>query len=90
MGTLHGLAGSSHFFGVLPALALPGLAESAVYLVSFGLGTVAAMMLFAQGIGRLTLATARWGIRPYRIALATLAVTAMATGGYWLLQVSRA
>ena len=87
VGTLHGLAGSSHLFGVLPALALPGFVESLVYLFAFGAGTVAAMILFAQGIGWISLSTSRWGIKPYRIVLGTLSVIAMMTGGYWLFQV---
>ena len=87
VGTLHGLAGSSHLFVVLPALALPGFVGSLVYLLAFGAGTVVAMILFAQGIGWILLSTSRWGIKPYRIALATLSVIAMMTGGYWLFQV---
>ena len=36
MGTLHGLAGSSHLFGVLPALAFSTRADSMLYLAGFG------------------------------------------------------
>ena len=43
VGLLHGVAGSSHFFGVLPALALPTPAASFGYIAAFGLGTVVAM-----------------------------------------------
>ena len=52
VGVLHGVAGSSHFFGVLPALALPTAAASFSYIAAFGLGTVAAMTVFASVVGR--------------------------------------
>ena len=55
VGVLHGVAGSSHFFGVLPALAMPTPAASFSYIAAFGLGTVVAMTAFAGLIGRATL-----------------------------------
>jgi hypothetical protein len=51
VGVLHGIAGSAHFLGVLPALALPSAAASFGYLSGFALGTVAAMSGFAGGLG---------------------------------------
>src|SRR3954463_3212496 len=35
LGILHGVAGSSHFFGVLPALALPTRTAALLYIFSF-------------------------------------------------------
>jgi hypothetical protein len=51
IGVLHGVAGSSHFLGVLPALALPSAAASVGYLAGFALGTVGSMSAFAFGVG---------------------------------------
>jgi hypothetical protein len=51
VGVLHGVAGSSHFLGVLPALALPDVAASFGYLAGFALGTVAGMSGFAGALG---------------------------------------
>src|SRR5687768_3227451 len=51
MGILHGVAGSSHFFGVLPALALPTQAAALLYIGAFGVGTVVAMTGFAAAVG---------------------------------------
>jgi hypothetical protein len=34
LGVLHGVAGSSHFFGVLPALALPTRAAALTYIAA--------------------------------------------------------
>ena len=45
LGVLHGIAGSSHFLGVLPALALPTRAAALTYIGAFGVGTVAAMTI---------------------------------------------
>src|SRR5262245_13460567 len=51
LGVLHGVAGSSHFFGVLPALALPTRGAALLYIVAFGVGTVIAMTVFAAVMG---------------------------------------
>ncbi|MEM9189402.1 MAG: hypothetical protein AAGF12_09520 [Myxococcota bacterium] len=52
-GALHGAAGAGHLFGVLPSLALSaGLA--AVYLLTYFLGAIVAMTLFALLVGVMT------------------------------------
>jgi ABC-type nickel/cobalt efflux system permease component RcnA len=84
IGTLHGLAGSSHFLGVLPALALPTKLLAAVYLVAFGVGTIAAMALFSWGMGWLTLRFGARGVHAYRSLMGASAVAAMGIGCFWL------
>ena len=49
-GTMHGVAGTAHLLGVLPAVALPGWGAG-VYLGSFALGTILAMGSFAALVG---------------------------------------
>ncbi len=51
VGTLHGFAGSSHFLGILPALALPSNMAAILYVVSFGVGTIVGMTAFAWAVG---------------------------------------
>lgn len=84
VGVVHGLAGSAHFLGVLPALALPTRGEAVVYVACFGFGTVAAMTGFAALIGRLASRSARGGTRAYRVLLMTLGLAAIAIGLVWL------
>jgi hypothetical protein len=83
MGVLHGVAGSSHFFGVLPALALPTRADALVYIGSFGVGTMLAMTLFAAAVGT-ALARTPYGAIAHRAMLTTAAVMAVSVGGWWL------
>lgn len=83
MGVLHGVAGSSHFFGVLPALALPTRAASVSYIGAFGVGTVAAMTCFAAGVSSLA-ARQPHGPRTYRAMMTLAALLAIAVGGVWL------
>ena len=45
LGLLHGIAGGSHFLGILPALALP-LASACFYLISYLVGSLISMNLF--------------------------------------------
>jgi ABC-type nickel/cobalt efflux system permease component RcnA len=51
IGTVHGIAGGSHFLGVLPALVFPSRIQSLLYLCAFAIGTVAGMIAFASALG---------------------------------------
>ncbi|HMM11428.1 MAG TPA: sulfite exporter TauE/SafE family protein [Bacteroidales bacterium] len=51
IGTIHGFAGISHLLGVLPTLAFPSNTDSAYYLIAFGIGAVAAMVVFSFLLG---------------------------------------
>ena len=84
LGVLHGIAGSSHFFGVLPALALPSLAASLVYIAAFGAGTVLAMTAFAAAVGAGSIRV-RNGARVHRAMMVTAALLAIVIGGVWLI-----
>lgn len=81
MGTVHGLAGSSHLFGVLPALAFATSVDSIVYLAGFGLGAIAGMSAFAAGMG---LISSRLDQRRYRGLLYASSAVALVVGGVWL------
>jgi hypothetical protein len=83
LGVLHGIAGSSHFFGVLPALALPTRAAALTYIAAFGAGTVLAMTAFAAAAGVVGARTAH-GATAHRLMLLTAALVAIAVGGVWL------
>jgi hypothetical protein len=83
MGVLHGVAGSSHFFGVLPALALPTTRDAVLYIGAFGVGTVAAMALFAAAVGSIAVRGVH-GPRAYRAMMTTAALLAMVVGVVWL------
>ena len=51
IGIIHGFAGFSHLFALLPSLALPTVWDSVIYLVAFGTGTIITMILFAFMLG---------------------------------------
>jgi len=84
MGTLHGFAGSSHLFGVLPTLAFASRVDGGVYLAGFGVGAVAAMTGFAALMGAAAGAAgpSRPGLR--RRLLVTASIAAVVVGGAWL------
>jgi hypothetical protein len=83
MGILHGVAGSSHFFGVLPALALPTRTDALLYICSFGAGTVVAMTAFAAAIGTIGVHT-RHVAWAQRGMLLTASAVALSVGAWWL------
>ncbi len=84
VGTLHGLAGSSHFLGVIPALAFPTALESYGYLGAFGVGTVFAMIVFAFTIGMISRGRASGGVRLYQTLMYVCSTAAVCIGVYWL------
>ena len=84
MGTCHGLAGSSHLFGVLPALALPSRQASIFYLAGFGLGAIAGMTTFAAAMGLLSHRLGRRHPRSYSSLLYASSAAALVVGGFWL------
>ena len=83
LGVLHGIAGSSHFFGVLPALALPSLAASLMYIGAFGAGTVLAMTAFAAVVGTASVRLPQ-GALPQRAMMVTAATLSITVGAVWL------
>jgi hypothetical protein len=83
MGTIHGLAGSSHLFGVLPALAFSTRFESLLYLGGFGAGAIAGMSAFAAGLGMLSI-TLGGNQRRYSGLLYASSAAALVIGGFWL------
>jgi sulfite exporter TauE/SafE len=89
IGALHGVAGSSHLFGIAPALALPSRADAALYVAAFGLGSVATMTLFSLGVhaaARRLASIAGAGERAFRILLGGTSLAAVTVGIVWLAQ----
>ena len=83
MGAIHGLAGSSHLFGVLPALAFPSRGSSLLYLGGFGLGAIAGMIAFSAAVGLLS-STFSGRSRSYSGFLYASSAVALVFGGVWL------
>ena len=81
MGALHGLAGSSHLFGVLPALAFATRIEAALYLIGFGAGAIAGMTAFSAVMGLLS---SRLSHRHSSGLLYASSAAALVIGGFWL------
>jgi hypothetical protein len=84
VGTVHGLAGSSHLLGVVPALALPSDTAAAAYLILFGVGSIAAMGLFSSLIGWIALRPGANGAKTQSALLAVFSAIAIVIGGAWL------
>jgi sulfite exporter TauE/SafE len=84
VGTLHGLAGSSHILGVLPALAFATRKESFSYLGAFGVGNIFAMIAFAAVLGMISRGMANKGARAYQGLMYGCSMASIAVGVYWL------
>ncbi len=84
VGIIHGLAGSSHFIGVLPALALPSTSASVLYLGGYGAGTIAAMVGFTAVLGVTAKKLAAKGVHIYKKMLISFSTAAIGVGVFWL------
>lgn len=85
IGLLHGLAGTAHLLGVLPALAMPNRAAAVAYVLAFGIGSIGGMGLVAEGIGRIARAAHRQNhVGLMRGMMATCSISAVALGIFWL------
>ena len=84
IGILHGLAGSSHFLGVLPILAFPTKLQAAAYLAAFALGTVISMATFSSAIGWLANRCSIGGAKAYQNMMSCCSIAAMCVGVFWL------
>jgi ABC-type nickel/cobalt efflux system permease component RcnA len=85
IGVLHGVAGSSHFLGVLPVLAFPTLTQAFSYVVMYAAGTILSMGLFSAIV---SLVAARFSLAnggAYRGLMGLSSVSALVIGGFWLL-----
>ena len=84
IGLLHGLAGSAHFLGILPMLALPTRTAAALYLLAFSLGTIAAMAAFSFFVGITAARCADRGARLHRGFVTVCGIAAIIVGTFWL------
>jgi len=84
VGALHGLAGTSHVLGVLPALGMPTRAGAVAYTIAFGVGSIVGMGLFTGAIGALVRAASAAGRNITRGMLSVSSLAAIGVGAWWL------
>jgi sulfite exporter TauE/SafE len=84
VGTLHGVAGSSHILGVLPALAFPAKIQTVSYLFSYGLGTILAMSFFSTAIAFLARRASQGAVAAGRWLMVGCSAFAIGLGTFWL------
>lgn len=85
VGTVHGLAGSSHLLGIIPALALPSDLAAGVYLLFFGFGSISAMGAFSSVVGWAAGMPSISGARLQSVLLGAFSLPAIIVGVVWLL-----
>jgi len=86
IGVLHGLAGSSHFLGVLPILAFPSTLHAASYLAAFAVGTILSMATFSSVVGLVAARYSKGNTNAYRGLMSLCAASALILGCVWLFQ----
>ena len=83
IGTLHGLAGTYHLLGVLPALLLPTRLAAGAYVISYGIGSIVAMTAFSWVMGMIAHRLRRSGDRMCRVFPVGCCALSIAIGCYW-------
>ncbi|MFQ5792789.1 MAG: nickel transporter [Acidobacteriota bacterium] len=84
VGLLHGVAGTSHLFGLLPALALPDQLGAASYIAGYGAGNLLAMGSFTGLVGLANTRLQALGARSYCAVLGACSIAAIGMGLIWL------
>ena len=84
VGTLHGLAGSAHFLGVLPALAFSTTLAALSYILFFGVGSIIAMTGFSFVIGAVMSKYPAASGGAYKWSLTGFSSVAIMVGVVWL------
>ena len=84
VGILHGIAGSSHILGVLPALAFPTAQQAVAYIAAYAIGTIASMMAFGALMDVLTGRAGRNGDRAYHVLMGAASAVAAGVGVFWI------
>jgi sulfite exporter TauE/SafE len=84
IGALHGVAGSSHFLGVLPALAFASGTEAVAYLVAYGFGTITTMAVFSSLMSLVAKGASFAGATAYRILMLSCSTATVVVGFVWL------
>ena len=80
LGVIHGMAGASHFLGVLPALALP-IPGAITYMLSYLVGSMFAMSSVVLGISYTTM---KVGQKISPVLMGGVGGLSIATGFFWL------
>jgi hypothetical protein len=83
-GTLHGIAGTAHVLGVLPAVAMPTALDSGAYLAAFALGTILAMGGFAAVVGATSARAGGRGPAALKLAMSAASLAAILVGVAWI------
>jgi ABC-type nickel/cobalt efflux system permease component RcnA len=85
VGAAHGLAGAAPVVALMPVTLLDGFWAAVGYLVAFGVGTMAAMGVYA---GLAAVAVARLGssVRTARVVAGITAGGSIAVGVWWMLR----
>lgn len=84
IGTVHGVAGSSHIFGVVTALAFSTVLGSFAYLAAFAIGTIVSMAIFAEVLDYLGQRVMRSGHGLYRMFVFVASVATLLVGCLWV------
>jgi hypothetical protein len=89
MGAIHGLAGTAAVVALIPVTLIPGLRGAIGYLLAFGVGTVAAMALYAA-VAALAVGRAASSLSVARgVAFATAAAS-LVVGIWWVVRAAGA
>ena len=84
IGLLHGLAGSSHLIGLLPALTISSETGVVLYIGGFGIGAILAMASFSWFIGAAVERLSTWSANSFRYLQLSFSGFAILVGAAWL------
>jgi len=84
IGTLHGLAGSSHLYALVPVVVVGSFGMALLYLGAYAAGCVAAMCLFSGTIGLIGQKFSVNNTTAYRGLMGASSLASVLIGVYWI------
>jgi hypothetical protein len=84
IGTLHGLAGTSHFYALVPALLAKSTETALSYLAGYLVASVLAMATFALAIGFMSQRFSMGSLTAYRGLMCGSSAASVLVGIYWI------
>ena len=85
VGVLHGTAGSAPLLVLVPLAKLDSAIYGIIYLLTFSIGVLIAMLIFGGIIGSIYHWLTNWGTRSVRLFRLTIAVGTVLFGGYMVI-----
>lgn len=88
IGVIHGLAGTSHIWGIIPALSFIHYSNKILYLLAFGVATILSMFFYTSLLGYFSNKIVEKNLNLFPKLLFFLSSISITIGIYWIVNIN--